>query len=302
MISKKPVKAWNKSATPLNTTNQESLISPTYDPKSQSMSEINNTNCPVIMKKSESSVGPSVNRSNLQMGLSSDNNINSTSITDANTTSTALNSDNNTTSLNSTSNMNNYNSSGYGSSYGSSYGGYGGMGGYGGGMYGGGMYGGMGGYGGGMYGGGMYGGMGGYGMMGRGMMNDPNHQPDFLDKAFMSVERMNFQLFHLCELARMIHQQSAALTFLYEMIHKGYSAVKGYTFSGVKSLLSSIKNGTISRLVRMRNFIKEFLSKSDELKDEKIKQQIKLLDRLLFITLIIAASGMLFQAIAANKK
>ena len=182
---------------------------------------------------------------------------------------------------------------------------YGGMnnslygGGYGNSNFGGGYGMGMGGYGMGM-GMGM-GGYGGYGMgmgMGRGM-SDPNN-PDFLDKCFFTIEKMNFQIFHLCELARMIHQQSTALLFLYDIIKKGYSTVNTYAKDKIRSIFSSLKNYGIDKIIRLKQFTKEFLSKSENLEDNKIRSHIKILDKLLIFMLILASSTIIVKAIAVK--
>jgi hypothetical protein len=176
---------------------------------------------------------------------------------------------------------------GYGNTYGGGYGGMGmGVGGYGMGM-------GMSGY------GGYNMGMGGMGMgMGRGM-SDPNN-PDFLDKCFFTIEKMNFQIFHLCELARMIHQQSTALYFLYDIVKKGYSTVNTYAKDKIKLIFFSLKNYGIDKIIKLKKFTKEFLSKSENLEDNKIRNHIKLLDKLLIFMLILASSTVIIKAIGVK--
>lgn len=262
-------KPWDTVKSEINTLPKEQLITPIS----------NNVNIPVnsepiIIKKDSRQVDNSTNIinqnvNNNQAQQQSNDPINN------NQTGSNLNS---YTGL-SNNNYGGYNSSGYGSMYGGMGGGYGmGMGGYG--SYGG-MYGGM---------GGGYGmGMGGYGM--RPMMNQ--NDPDFLDRCFQTIERMNFQLFHLCELARMIQQQSAALTFLYEMISKVYSVVKTYAKENMISLFSSIKNGTISKLIRLREIVTEFLNTSPSTEDSKLKKHLKILDKMLIVLLTISVAGYL---------
>lgn len=170
-------------------------------------------------------------------------------------------------------------------------GGYGGMSGYGG--YGGySSYGGLGGFGGG------YGGLGGLGP--RGLTNQEN--PGFLDNCFVTIEKMNFQLFHLCELARMIHQQSAALGFLYEMITKAYATVKAYTVSKSTGLYESISQQALTKVKAIKTFLKEFVSKSSDLDDSKIKQHIKLLDKILLLIIMVSGVSMLAQIVVNKRK
>ncbi len=190
--------------------------------------------------------------------------------------------------------MNSYgngiNSFGSGYGMGGSYGGYG---------MGGGSYGMGGGYGMGGFGG--YGMSGGYGMGGSygmpGMNKDPNN-PDFLDKCFYSIERMNFQLFHLCELARMIHQQSTALAYLFDLFKKGYSLVNNFAKDKIMSLIYTIKKYSIDKIIQLKKFTKEFLNKSNNQEDTTLKSHIKLLDRALFILIIISSSTLIAKAIA----
>lgn len=265
-------KPWDTVKSEINTLPKEQLITPSIS---------NNVNTPVnsepiIIKKDSRQVDNSTsiinqNVNNNQAQQQSNDPINNNQIGSNLNSYTGL----------SNNNYGGYNSSGYGSMYGGMGGGYGmGMGGYG--SYGG-MYGGMGGG----YGIGM--GMGGYGM--RPMMNQ--NDPDFLDRCFQTIERMNFQLFHLCELARMIQQQSAALTFLYEMISKVYSVVKTYAKENMISLFSSIKNGTISKLIRLREIVTEFLNTSPSTEDSKLKKHLKILDKMLIVLLTISVAGYL---------
>jgi hypothetical protein len=150
-------------------------------------------------------------------------------------------------------------------------------------MYGGSMYGGG-------YGGGMYGGRG----------NQISENTDFLEKCFFTIERMNFQIFHLCELARMIHQQSTALAYLYDIIKKGYILINTYCKDKTLSLISTIKTKIKEKILSIRKQIKEFLSKSSELENSKIRRHIKVIDNILFILLIIASSTVLYKAIKVN--
>ena len=94
--------------------------------------------------------------------------------------------------------------------------------------YGGGM-----GNGGGMgYRGGMGNGRMGYGGMSR--MNNPNEQGTVLDQCFFIVEKLNYQMFHFCEMTRMIQAQSASLAYFLEIMKKVYTWSKNFISTNTK--------------------------------------------------------------------
>lgn len=292
MINNKPVKAWNTRLTDINSKDKHELITP-GDPNDFTIPSNTNLSQPIILKKDSSTNN---NNSNLLNNTTNNNKLSE----ETDQVNQNKESENNLLS----SNNNNYNRN----QYNNSYNGYNSMynGGYGGNMYGSGfgnsMYGG--GFGNSMYGGGFGGNMFGY----RGNMgiynNDPNgYQPDLLDRCFMSIERMNFQLYHLCELARMIQQQSNALCFLYEIICKGYKMFQDYLYDRLKQLYIKIKIYLFNKIAQIRQSIKEFfIINNDKLDSYKVKNQIKIIDKILLIALIFSGSTIILQLISSKIK
>lgn len=282
-------KPWSKTSTQLNTVqNTTDLISQSAD--KPVLSRINPSPLPSV---------PLVKRD-----LNSD--FNSNSISNNGSTTTQINSNqlstptvsNQITSgdLNLSSNMNSNlmsSTSPYGSSYGgmggygSSYGNYGSsLGGYGS------SYGGYGGYG---YGGmSSFGGYGGYGMSSMGRFGNQNGQEGFLDNCFMIVERMNYQMYHFCEMTRMIQAQSESLAYFMEIMKKIYSWLKNFITTKSKSFYNSAKLKIVERLLKIKQKLKEFFSK-EEIEDHKLKSQIKALDYIITILLVSAVAGLFLK-------
>ncbi len=221
------------------------------------------------------------------------NQINNTPITNNNQTNSIDNTNNssNTVNTNLINNglTNSYNGSlggnlygglsGYGN-YGNSYGtGYGGYNGYGS------MYGGYGGY------GGMYGGYGSRGMYGR----NPNENPDFFEKSFMVMEKLNFHIFNFCEMVRMMQNQTPAMLFLYDLMKKGLASSKNFFKNTAVQFISSSKIKLINTFLSIRKYIYEFFLEKD-LSNEKLKNHIRILD-MMIIALLISAVGGLFLKI-----
>lgn len=292
-------KPWKNVQTPINTTSQHNLISETNE-KLTDVSQINNLSVPIKKESNQNNRNLNIENNPNQNNLSN----NSNSYPDNNQVSNNSSLNGNGYNLNSgvygNENMSTYNGyNGYGSGYGG-YNGYGGgygssfgsLGGYSSNGYGGG-FGSYGGYGG-RYGG--YGGYGGYGnsMMGSGMMNG-NQNPDFLDKCFFTIERMNFQLFHLCELARMIQQQSVSLTFLMEMSCKFYDIIKYVMKDKLYEYIVSFKSKTIEKIMKIREFLYDFLNNNTLKDDSKLKNEIKLLDKFLIFLLISGVITFILQ-------
>jgi hypothetical protein len=284
----KPTKVWERQQSQINSTsNPIDLITPN---NIDSVNTMGMNPLPPI-KKASSMVNPPSQMPNT-MG-SSDVNSNQIAggVGDTGGVTNTLTNNQNANSALGTYGNNHYGSSygnTYGSSYGAGYGGYGGMGS----MYGG--YGGMssmyGGYGmsgmGGMYGGGM---MGGYGMNGR-MGNGEG----MLDKVFMVVERLNFQMYHFCEMTRMIQAQSASLAFFFELCLKAYEWVKTNVGGRMKSFASETKLKLIEKLFKLKSAIKEFFNKG-EIEDKKLKSHIKALDYIITILIVMAVSGIFLK-------
>lgn len=279
-ISSNSIKPWNRQPTEINSTPQSGLMTKviTSEGVSGGLSGVGD----VVMKKESSTnvIG------NIVSGNITANTLNANSLSGVNGVN-----DVNVNTINPMNQINQLGSSyngaygggyggAYGSGYGSSYGGYGsGYGAYGGGY--GPTYGGLGGG----FGGGYGSSFGSYGM------RPQSNQPDFLDNCFFTIERMNFQLFHLCEMVRMIQQQSAALTFLYETVSKLYNWSKTFAKEKSTSAFNSLKSSFINRLTKIKNFLRDFLNTSELSPDSKLRQHIKLIDNILTILLLSAISS-----------
>lgn len=288
-------KPWKNIQTPINTTNQQNLIAESNE-KVTDTSQINNLAVPI--KKQSNTI---INQNN-EIGIKDSNNNSLQTADPMNQNNNLNNSLINNGSNNTYNGYSGYNSTGYGSNYGGYgnsmgvYGGYGnsigGYGGYGNSFSG---YGGYSGYGGGY---GSYGsGYGGYSnsMYGnQGIMNR-NQEPDFLDKCFFTIERMNFQLFHLCELARMIQQQSASLTFLMEMSYKLYDLIKYVLKEKLFEYIKHFKSKTIEKIIKIREFLSDFLNTNTLKEDSKLKNEIKLLDKFLIFLMISGVITFILQ-------
>lgn len=280
-MTTKPIKAWERSPSQLNSTlNPADLITPSTNVETPITPLTKNTPSLVPVVKMNSSPNQIAN-----VGLENINE-NKVSITSPTTPQSTIN-----TSMTNQNTVQNTLANPY-SSYSSPYGG-----GYGSGLYGG--YGGS--YGG--YGGsyGMGYGMGGMGGMGMGMysqygrMNNPNGG-DFLDKCFMAVERMNYQMYHFCEMTRMIQAQSTSLVYFLEIMTKAYNWVKMFIQTKSKSIYDSTKLSIITKCTKMKQIIKEFLSR-ETIEDDKLRKQIKILDYILGVLITMAVAGLIFKKV-----
>lgn len=147
--------------------------------------------------------------------------------------------------------------------YGGSIGGYGGL------------YNGLGGYGNG------YSGYGGYGM------NIPGRTETFFDKIFMTVERANYQMFHLCEMIKMIQHQTPTIKYFYELLTRAYY----YFFDKSKEVYEKAKI-----LLLLLSKIMAFQSLSHQSQSqESLTKEIKVLDYLIKGILITCLSGILIK-------
>ena len=179
--------------------------------------------------------------------------------------------------------VNNY-SSGYGAS---GYGGSGyGIGGYGMGGYG------MNGYGMGMGGYGM--GMGSYGMGGVGMMGRDSN--DSLSKYFMLLERLNFHLFHLCEMVRMMQNQSEAIKFLFDMVKKAVIFGKDCILVHSVDIFNYLKHKIMSIFSTIKGIIVQYLFTND-LNPEELKAQLNVINYLIRGLVVLAVASVFLRLV-----
>jgi hypothetical protein len=110
----------------------------------------------------------------------------------------------------------------------------------------------------------------------------------------MTVERANYQMFHFCEMARMIQSQSASLAFFFELIMKAYNWIKEKVGGSMKSFYLETKLKIIEKLRKMKVIIKEFFQRSD-LEDDKLRKHIKALDYILTILIFMTVAGIFLR-------
>lgn len=115
-----------------------------------------------------------------------------------------------------------------------------------------------------------------------GMMMGPSFGDNntFFNKLFLTFERANYQMYHLCEMVKMIQQQLPTLKYFCSLIKQAYY----YIIKKMKEIVDD--------MIRYIHHLKESLSYSnDNLPEERIKQQIETINKLIKITLFISALG-----------
>ena len=103
-----------------------------------------------------------------------------------------------------------------------------------------------------------------FGMAGMYMMGGQN---TFFDKLFMTLERANYQMYHLCEMIKLINNQKPTLKFFKSMIISAFKALKEKYFEIIEKLKEYFKN--------LKNI---FSFNNDKYNDEDLKCHIKILD------------------------
>ena len=110
-----------------------------------------------------------------------------------------------------------------------------------------------------------------FGMAGMYMMGGQN---TFFDKLFMTLERANYQMYHLCEMIKLIKKQKPTITFF-------------------KSLIISIFKTIKEKYIQIINMIKDYFIKlkniftfdNDKYIEEDLKNHIKIIDYIIKILL-----------------
>ena len=120
-----------------------------------------------------------------------------------------------------------------------------------------------------------------------GMMMGPSFPGDsntFFNKLFLTFERANYQMYHLCEMVQMIQQQLPTLKYFCSLIKKAYY----YILKKMKEIVDD--------MIRYIRHVRESLSYSNEnISEERMKQQIETINKLIKITLFISALGYAFK-------
>ena len=103
-----------------------------------------------------------------------------------------------------------------------------------------------------------------FGMAGMYMLGGQN---TFFDKLFMTLERANYQLFHLCEMIKLVQKQKPTLKFFKALLISAFKAIKEKYFSIIAKIKEYLKN--------LKN---AFSLNNDKYDEEELKKHIKIID------------------------
>ena len=92
------------------------------------------------------------------------------------------------------------------------------------------------------------------------------HNTSF-DKMFMTLERANYQMFHLCEMIKLIKNQKPTITFFKSLIISAFNAIKQKYYE----IIQMIKD----YFVNLKNI---FTFNNDKYNEEDLKNHIKFID------------------------
>ena len=103
-----------------------------------------------------------------------------------------------------------------------------------------------------------------FGMAGMYMMGGQN---SFFDKLFMTLERANYQMFHLCEMIKLIKNQKPTIIFFKSLIISSFKAIKQKYYEIIKTIKDYFIN------------LKDIFSfNNDKYNEEDLKNHIKFID------------------------
>ena len=103
-----------------------------------------------------------------------------------------------------------------------------------------------------------------FGMAGMYMLGGQN---TFFDKLFMTLERANYQLYHLCEMIKLVQRQKPTLKFFKSIIISTFKAIKEKYFAIITTIKEYLKN--------LKNI---FSFNNDKYDEEELKTHIKIID------------------------
>ena len=103
-----------------------------------------------------------------------------------------------------------------------------------------------------------------FGMAGMYMLGGQN---TFFDKLFMTLERANYQLYHLCEMIKLVQRQKPTLKFFKSIIISAFKAIKEKYFAIITTIKEYLKN--------LKNI---FSLNNDKYDEEELKTHIKIID------------------------
>ena len=117
-----------------------------------------------------------------------------------------------------------------------------------------------------------------FGMAGMYMMGGQN---TFFDKIFMTLERANYQMYHLCEMIKLIKNQKPTIIFFKSLIISAFKAIKQKYYE----IIQMIKE----YFINLKNI---FTFNNDKYNEEDLKNHIKIIDNIIkfligFLLLII---------------
>ena len=103
-----------------------------------------------------------------------------------------------------------------------------------------------------------------FGMAGMYMMGGQN---TFFDKIFMTLERANYQMYHLCEMIKLIKNQKPTLKFFKTLLISAFNTLKQKYYEIIKTIKEYLIN------------IKDIFSfNNDKFSEEDLKGHIKIID------------------------
>ena len=106
-------------------------------------------------------------------------------------------------------------------------------------------------------------------------------QNTFFDKLFMTLERANYQMFHLCEMIKLIKNQKPTIIFFKSLIISTFKAIKQKYYE----IIQMIKE----YFINLKNI---FTFNNDKYNEEDLKNHIKIIDNIIkflfgFLILIV---------------
>ena len=113
-----------------------------------------------------------------------------------------------------------------------------------------------------------------------------NGQNTFFDKLFMTLERINYQMYHLCEMLKLIKNQKTNLKFFKSLIISAFKAIKKKFYDTIYTIKEYFLN--------LKNI---FSFNNDKYNEEDIKNHLKVIDIIIKLLLSILILIISFQMI-----
>ena len=113
-----------------------------------------------------------------------------------------------------------------------------------------------------------------------------NGQNTFFDKLFMTLERINYQMYHLCEMLKLIKNQKTNLKFFKSLIISAFKAIKKKIYDTIYTMKEYFLN--------LKNI---FSFNNDKYNEEDIKNHLKVIDIIIKLLLSILILIISFQMI-----